>query len=232
MPRHLVPEILDHLPPRDARAVRSRRDLRLLNRLMGQAGLMASLLEKNWKGKSPLRLVELGAGDGTFLLSLARSLAHQPGPLDAALVDRQPAVSLESRRRLEELGWTVTVVQSDVFDWLEKADMEKGTVIMANLFLHHFADEALRELFQLAAGKAQLFAAGEPRRAALPLAASRLVGLLGCNSVTRHDAPASVRAGFVGNELSGLWPRQAGWRFQEGEFGLFSHYFMARRTAP
>ena len=61
-------------------------------------------------------------------------------------------------------------------------------------------------------GTAKAFVACEPRRSAFALLGARMVFALGANDVTRHDAVASVRAGFRGRELSGLWPtaRQAG----------------------
>jgi hypothetical protein len=74
-----------------------------------------------------------------------------------------------------------------------------------------------------------VFVACEPRRSALALGASRLVGLIGCNEVTRYDAPISVRAGFAGRELSGLWPAGGAWQLREGARGLFSHCFVAGR---
>ena len=55
--------------------------------------------------------------------------------------------------------------------------------------------------------------------------AAKLVGLIGCNSVTRHDAVVSVRAGFTNRELSDLWPTQGAWLLQEQRAGLFSHLF-------
>jgi hypothetical protein len=56
-----------------------------------------------------------------------------------------------------------------------------------------------------------------------------LLGLIGCNDVTRHDAIVSVRAGFRNQELTGLWPDRAVWTLQEHAYGLFSHYFVAIR---
>jgi hypothetical protein len=53
---------------------------------------------------------------------------------------------------------------------------------------------------------------------------------LACNDVTRHDAVASVRAGFSGRELSRLWPGE-GWRLQEGGTLPFTHALSARRDA-
>jgi len=58
---------------------------------------------------------------------------------------------------------------------------------------------------------------------------SRLLRLIGCNRVTRHDAPISVRAGFTGQELSQLWPAGQGWLLEERPAGWFSHLFIAQR---
>jgi hypothetical protein len=60
-------------------------------------------------------------------------------------------------------------------------------------------------------------------------AGSRLLWAIGCNHVTLHDAAASVRAGFRGQELLALWPHSSGWDLQEHAAGLFSHSFVARR---
>jgi hypothetical protein len=87
----------------------------------------------------------------------------------------------------------------------------------------------LSRLLALAAARTDVFAACEPRRAQLPLAFSRMVGFIGCNSVTRHDAVVSVRAGFAGNELSALWPTRPEWRLRERGAGFFTHTFLAVR---
>jgi len=75
------------------------------------------------------------------------------------------------------------------------------------------------------------FFAFEPRRGGLALAGSHLVGALGANAVTRHDAVLSVHAGFRGRELTAAWPRSgAAWSLHEEDAGLFSHCFSAQRT--
>ena len=61
------------------------------------------------------------------------------------------------------------------------------------------------------------------------LLAARLLGLIGCNRVTCHDAVISVRAGFRGRELSSLWPEGGDWQLNEAPAGLFSHLFLASR---
>lgn len=233
MRRAVAPEILDDLPPADPQAVGSRADLRRLNFIMGHAGILARALPPPpaaaAASRRPLRLVELGAGDGTLLLRLARRWAAQGVTAEATLLDRQNLVSAETRRAFAALHWSVESVAADVFTWLEPA-APAADVMLANLFLHHFADDRLGALLRLAAARTRRFIACEPRRSPLGLTGCRLLWLLGCNGVTRHDAAVSVRAGFTGRELSALWPA-AGWTTSEQPAGLFSHCFIAERNA-
>jgi hypothetical protein len=227
--RILEPEWLDELPPDDPKAAGSRRDLKRLNGWMGHEALVADALLHYWKNQSLRRIVDLGAGDGTFALGLVRRLVKFQPKLNMLLVDRQPCLGSKTRDAFQSLGCGVEVAAADIFDWLAQALVEPGTVFIANLFLHHFHEAELCELFYLASQRAALFAACEPRRAKLPLTAAKLVGLIGCNSVTRHDAVVSVRAGFTKRELSDMWPAEGEWLLQERAAGLFSHLFVAHR---
>jgi hypothetical protein len=242
MQRVLEPEWLDELSPADPRAVGSRRDLRRVNWWMGHVGIMHRVLARIEQDgrvgdardslvdrRSPQRLVELGAGDGTFLLRLARQRARHWPRGAVVLVDRQPVVGRDTEKAFTALGWETETIASDVFDWLTRPGGPLADLMIANLFLHHFREEQLLELFRLAADRTRVFLACEPRRSALALQASRLLGWIGCNDVTRHDAVISVRAGFAGRELSSLWPERERWHLQEEAGGLFSHCFVAQR---
>jgi hypothetical protein len=228
--RILEPEWLDELPPGDPKAVRSRRDLQRLNRWMGHPSLMANTLVQYAK-KNPIhRLVDLGGGDGMFALGLVQELVKFQPRLKLALVDRQNHVRPETRDQFSALGCGVEIITADVFDWLARwTGGPPGTVFIANLFLHHFHEAELCEIFWLASGQADFFVACEPRRTITALAAAKMCGLIGCNSVTRHDAVVSVRAGFADRELSELWPAQGNWALTEQVSGWFSHLFLALR---
>jgi SAM-dependent methyltransferase len=223
-------EILDALSPDDLHAVRSRRDLVRLNRLMLHAGTMTASIRSVAGGGAPRSVLEIGCGDGTFMLRVARNLARSWPGVRLVLLDRQGIVTPETVAAIEALGWRAEPAVADVLDYLDQ-DREPFDVVSANLFLHHFDQGQLEILLGLVAARSRGFAACEPRRAALALAASRLVGLIGCNEVTRHDALASVRAGFAGMELSGSWPKRAGWTLREWRSGPFSHSFTARKVA-
>lgn len=223
MQRVLEPAWLDVLPPADTRAQRSRADLRRINSLMDNARRLAHAL-----GTDATRIADLGAGDGDLMLQVARRL-ERPG-VEVTLVDRAPLIDRSTLAAFEGEEWKAVVTAQDVREFLEQRG-PRFDAIVANLFLHHFEREPLRRLLALAAERTFLFIACEPRRSRFALAASRMLWALGCNYVTRHDAVASVRAGFRGQELSELWPRTPGWRLAERSAWPFSHLFIAERDA-
>jgi Methyltransferase domain len=230
MKRKVERELLDELPASDHRAMGSRRDLQKLNAWMGQARIMARALAGAFAHRPPRSIVELGAGDGTHLLRLAKSIAHRWKPLRVVMVDRQRLLSPRTKAEFKALSWHVEALEIDVFDWLQRPQPEHSDLTIANLFLHHFTEDRLRRLLWHAARQTEFFLTCEPRRATLSLCGASLVRVIGCNGVTRHDAKLSVRAGFAENELSALWPVDEGWRLMEQQAGLFSHCFVAQRT--
>jgi len=229
LPRRVEPEMLDVLPQADPRAIRSRQDLRRINRVMATHSILCRGIDAATRGRPPRRIVELGAGDGTLLLRLARRRAAKWPGVEATVVDRKDLIASETRQGFATLGWTLRVVACDVFAWVDEADAVPYDLSLANLFLHHFADEALRLLFSGVAARSNAFVACEPRRAATALFGSHLVGLLGCNAVSRNDAVLSVHAGFRDAELTAAWPETHSWQIDEYPAGLFSHCFLATR---
>jgi SAM-dependent methyltransferase len=191
--------------------------------------LRRQLAETSFRAR-PLRWVDLGAGDGTFLLRLARRSAALGQIAEVTLLDRQALVSAETRRAFAAFSWSVESLANDVFAWLEQP-FPAVDMMFANLFLHHFPDPLLAALLRLAAARTNLFIACEPRRSPLALTAARCLRLLGCNDITRHDAVLSVCAGFAGRDLSALWPADDKWHLSEQSAGLFSHCFIAKRNA-
>lgn len=245
MDRVLTREILDDLAVDDAHAVRARRDLQRVHRAMGTRSIVLHALRSMGALRNrtaPLHVLELGAGDGSLMLGVARELAPQWPRVQLTLLDAQPLVTHNSIDRFSELGWTARSIVLDVFDWARDYQHTDRTdpkqphwdLIVANLFLHHFEKQQLAGLLRTVATHSDRFLACEPRRAWFALLGSHLIGALGTNAVTRTDAVLSVHAGFRGNELSAIWPLgDATWRVQEYSAGLFSHCFVAEpRKAP
>lgn len=223
MRRVLVPEILDDLAADDPRAVRSRADLRRINWLMGQALIMAGLVRRHVEGER-LSFLELGAGDAMPALRLARRLK---GKHSLTLLDMVDTAPPERIAEIGALGWNVEVVTADAFAWLAATD-QCFDVVLANLFLHHFEGERLVRLLALVAARTTTFLATEPRRDRPSWLAATMTIAIGANDVTRHDAPASVRAGFTGDELGVLWRAANGTVLEERRRGPFTHAFAGR----
>ncbi len=228
-----MPELLDSLAFDDPLAIGSRADLRRINRIMGAASLLARALDPLMRDSGPVRLVELGAGDGELMLRVATRRAKDWPQVSLQLLDLQPVVTEATLQRYRDLGWRVEVARADVFDWLAqdagRCHVESRPIVIANLFLHHFEGERLTELLHGLASRARAVVCIEPRRSRGALCGSQLLGVIGCNQVTRHDAVVSVRAGFRGHELTTCWPQNMPWRIDEGDAGMFSHRFVAVR---
>ncbi|HEX5223316.1 MAG TPA: hypothetical protein VFZ59_27395 [Verrucomicrobiae bacterium] len=230
MKRVLTPELIDVLPANDPRAVRSRRDILRLNRINQSDALMARLLRRVAGNPAPQMITDLGSGDGLFMLHVARRLARHWRNVSIRIVDTQPAVAPETFAAFKQLDWQAEVVKADVSiasDWSRNGERH---FYMANLFLHHFNEDQLRGMFQRIAEHASSFVAIDPVRGRAQHFVSRCLWLFGCGAVTRHDGPASFRAGFRDQELSALWPANGTWKLDERQFGPFSHTFIATRA--
>jgi len=246
LPRVVEAETLDHLLPDDPAAMRSRRDLVRVHRAMGTRSILirelAGLVSSD-RATKPLQILELGAGDGTLLLALAGALKPRWPSVQLTLLDRQRLVTPATLAGYTALGWEVDVLVTDIIDWAGESEAKgskdtKGApaqrwdLILTTLFLHHFEPDALGPLLAAVAARSDRFLACEPHRSGLALLGSHLIGAIGANAVTRQDAVLSVHAGFRGNEISALWPLNAGtWRLREAGAGLFSHCFSAQRSA-
>lgn len=230
LPRVVRPEWLDDLAPDDPRARHSRNDLRRINRITGALRSLRRALDPLLCGREAMRVVELGAGDGSLMARLARHRARHWPRLQVCLLDRQPCVSAATCEAITRQGWNVELLATDVFAWLREAPPAANEIIIANLFVHHFNDAQVRLLLHGIAQRATAFVCCEPRRSRVAEIGSRCLGVLGCNDVTRHDALASAHAGFAATDLSEAWPAQSAWLLREAAVGPFLHRFVALRA--
>jgi hypothetical protein len=225
MERVVEPELLDQLSPSDPRAVHSRRDLRWINLWMGNLRWISERL--SMLAHPPRRILEIGSGDGFMMSQIARHFAPVWGKnISVTLLDKEPAIPEKTRDAIQAYGWQLEILKADLRLWSQNIQPAEWDVIVANLFLHHFSGEKLRTFFGNFAFASRCFLACEPRRSKASLLAARFLWLLGCNSVTRHDAGASIHAGFKGKELTSLWPRE-GFTVEEYDPGIASHVFFA-----
>lgn len=184
LPRVVTAEILDTLAPTDPRALRSRRDLRIVDAFMGNSRWMSCCI---LRAPHETRVVEIGAGDGR-LCALLRKLRP-----DLRIT------GLDLAERPRNLDTAIDWKQGDFFKTL--TDFRSG-ICIGSLVLHHFKNSELAQLGESLTQFDQLFFC-EPLRSRLPLSMSKLVSPF-AGEVTRHDMPASIRAGFQPDELPTL----------------------------
>jgi len=188
MKREVRPELLDSLPGDDPEALRSRRDLRLINFLMGNERWILRQLE----GGS---LIELGAGSGDLTRKLAALGA---------------VTGLDFQEKPEGLDGGCAWKAGDLFETLAGTD---GDTVVANLVLHHFKDEQLEQLGDLVRSRRRL-AAVEPWRSRVSLGEGAMLWPF-INRVTKHDMMVSIRAGFQKGELAELLKLGTDWEWRE-----------------
>ena len=166
--------------------MRSRRDLRIINAVMGNRGwcrrALASVV------RTGERVLELGAGTGEQGTYLRRRGIAVDG-LD--LWPRPP-------------GWPGDAAWHQA-DLTAFGGYGSYDVVLGNLILHQFTDEALGALGAALRPHVRAVIACEParrRRSQRMMAA--FAPLLGASPVTLHDARVSIAAGFDGDELPRL----------------------------
>jgi len=230
--RLVVPERLDHLDPHDPLAQRSRRDLRRVHLAMRTVSILRRMVADLRLAAPPRRIIELGAGDGTLLLRVARAVKPPLTGVELTLLDRQDLIAAATREAYAQQGWRVTFICDDVLEWARGAAMQRYDLCVAVLFLHHFESNELGALLAGAGARTDAFIGCEPRRDGLSRLASAGIGLIGANEVTREDAVKSVAAGFRGTELTAAWSQVPGeWITHEYRSPPFTHCFSAVRPS-
>lgn len=185
--------------PSDPRAIRSRWDLKWINTFLGNERRILRELRRH--GKDTASIVELGAGEG-FLCK------HLCGNFRGATV-----TGLDLASRPSHLPESIDWVRGD---FLETLTDISGESCIGSLILHHFSNADLGRLGMLLA-RFRTLVFCEPLRRRLPMFLSRMA-LPFAGEVTRHDMPASIRAGFRKGELPlllGLDPSR--WEVREYE---------------
>ncbi|MEO8307846.1 MAG: class I SAM-dependent methyltransferase [Pseudomonadota bacterium] len=227
-PRMVLPEILDDIEPQDPRAVRSRLDLRRIHRAMCTISILRRAADRLRFLQPPRRILELGGGDATLVLRLAQALQPAWPGVSLTVLDNHDIVSAQTRSGYAALGWELHVLQQDALQWAAQPGLTRYDLCLCNLFLHHFESPALSRLTASIASTCNALIACEPRRNGISLSASRMVGLLGSNRITREDAVTSVVAGFRASELTALWLGDGrDWSLEEYPALPFSHCFIA-----
>ena len=202
--RIVLPELLDELPSDSPAAQHSRRDLRILNRLLGSTAWFGRVLrEHSWSGE---RALEIGAGTG----ELGRTLSTVVPGLAGLDFNRRP------------LDWPGNAPWYETNVLLFSA-WKTYPIVIGNLIFHHFDRDGLARLGANINAHARLLVASEPLRTRrTERLFSFVCPLIRAHPVTRYDGRVSIDAGFRGDELPRLLrldPAVWSWRVHETWLG-------------
>jgi len=206
MLRELHPELLDALPSRHPDAVHSRRDLRVINFIMGNHRWMARTLPAVLRVAE--RVLELGAGTG----ELSRRLGAQGQCVTGLDLSPPPANWPPCQ------DWhNANLLTFDGYDRYE--------AVIGNLIFHHFSVDELAMLGGRLRESVRVIIACEPSRREFSQRLFALIApLFRANHVTLHDARVSIAAGFQGDELPhllGLDPTMWSWQCHSTALGAY-----------
>lgn len=216
MQRELQPELLDSLPADHPDALHNRRDLRLVNFVMGNHRWLARTLARELLLGD--KVLEIGAGTGELGLRLAAQGCAVDG-LD--LWPRPAAWPTSSRWHRESL--------------LTFGGYDAYPAVVGNLIFHQFSAADLASLGRRLRESVRVIIACEPTRRKFSQTLFAVAApLLGANYVSRHDGRVSIAAGFRDDELPqflGLDPLQWEWRCQSTVLGAY-RLVAVRRAVP
>ncbi|MEZ4774729.1 MAG: methyltransferase domain-containing protein [Bacteroidia bacterium] len=203
--RTQLPETMDD-PSLSGDVLRSELDnLEKINQLLGGRKIVVDaierVLDKKPMGKQPLSIADLGCGGGDILRVIATWAMKKGVPVQLYGLDfNETCIEYARAKSLKfpEIQY-------------EKADVFSGEIpensydlVICSLFLHHFPDEQLPEIFhQLSRISRKAVIVNDLQRHWLPFLLFRMVtGLFRSPTVVRHDGLISIMRGFTRKELA------------------------------
>lgn len=183
-------------------------DLWRINRYLGGVSGCLHLLDQFFArtGPHPVRILEVGSGDGRLAARLRDELMQRGVRAEFVTLDCR----LSHLRYGDGSAAGVSPVVADVFKIPFSHD--RFDLVICNLFFHHFSGERATELLQRlfeVASKAVLI--NDLERHPLPYFFIHFALPFARSRITRHDGPASVRQAYTRDELQKM-AEQAGFR--------------------
>jgi hypothetical protein len=207
--RVLEEEFIDHIASSELNALRSRRDLRLIDIFLGNSRWIKRML----MSVDIESVVELGAGDGYLSRNLLR--IHPKSRITGLDLIPPPTAWKYP------LHW----IQGDLLETIRETS---ASICIGSLILHHFSRDELADLGKQLQ-RFSLLVFSEPHRHRQPFAGSYLLQPF-MGMIVRHDMPTSIRAGFKMGELADfLGLNSSQWIIEESMTVRGSIRFFAKR---
>ncbi len=200
--RRRIRELMDDPGVDRADLEQSLRFIRMVNRRLGGTRAVIVHLARwsgEWKSKEPIRLIDIGTGSADIPLAISQWARRAGKSVHVTGVDLHPTTLALAR---EHLGGHrgVELVEADALKLMDRFDPGAFDYAHAGMFLHHLDDIEVMTMLRIMdrlATRGLIW--NDLVRGVLERVVVRLLSL-GRPFIVRHDAVASVDAGFTRGE--------------------------------
>lgn len=197
-------EIMDDLECQGEVVNQTLRELDFINHWLGGNGVTLNALEKLWKGlpkSENIVIADLGCGSGEMLRLIAKRAKRQGRQVTLIGMDANPNIVAYAQSRSSQF----TNVQFEAINiFSEKFRNQKFDIVLATLFMHHFTELELIDIFGKLKSQAKVcIIINDIHRHPLAYYSIRwLTQLFSKSSMVKFDAPLSVLRSFKKDELT------------------------------
>ena len=198
-------EIMDYLDCHGEVVDQTLRELEVINRLLGGDNVtidgVKRLLDKATTGS--ISIADYGCGGGDLAMKIVRWARKRGLKVRVEGIDANPHIIKFARRNCKDFT-EITFEVLDVFS--SEFQSKKYDITTATLFVHHFTNEQLIDLFKSMKRQSRLgVVINDIHRHTLSYHSIKwLTSLFSKSSMVRFDAPLSVRRAFKKHELINL----------------------------
>lgn len=206
-------EIMDDLNISGQVVAQTLRELNVINRRLGGNQISVSAVRKMLRGKSKATIADLGCGGGDIMAEMSLALKKDGVEGKFTGFDANQHIvnyAIENTKDHPEISYKPVNIFSEEFK------KQRFDVIHCCLFLHHFTDHQLVELFRQFNQQARIgVIVNDLQRHPLAYwSIYFLTQLFSKSAMVRNDAAVSVARGFHKKELVGILRRSGIMNFQ------------------
>jgi 2-polyprenyl-3-methyl-5-hydroxy-6-metoxy-1,4-benzoquinol methylase len=193
-------------------------ELDLINRRLGGHRINLTAIRKLLKGKDdgPVKILEIGCGDGNNLRQIRDWAAKQKMKVELTGIDINPECIQYAQALKENYG-----INFICADYKEVQPAERPGIIFSSLFCHHFTDEEVIDILKWKNENSTLgFFINDLHRHPLAwLSIKHLTKVFSKSYLVKNDAPLSVARSFRKKEweelltAAGIEKWEIGWRW-------------------
>ncbi len=199
-------EIMDDLSFHEEVIFQTLRELDSINQWLGGNSVTLNALEQLWSKISEnqtIAIADLGCGSGEMLRLIARKALKEKRTVQLTGIDANPHVVTYAQK--QSIGFdNLKFEELNIFN--EQFQSRSFDILIATLFLHHFSDDELVNIFQSMKRQAKhgIIVNDIHRHPFAYYSIKWLTRLFSKSSMVKFDAPLSVLRAFKAHELRSI----------------------------